>query len=163
MADQLRYATAAVDNSPELLAIVTGILHCRRGDDPARRAYLYSKAIEAVSIGLDAVTRQTGGAPLKPLTGEEMKRLNAAIDLIEQTFDFPKDEFKFVNDQLTWNDLPLMEIIQKHGTPLRITADYRVAFVPWPLPADARLTLSKGWRVQDAAGRAALVQEGASP
>ncbi|MFN8350383.1 MAG: arginine decarboxylase [Flavobacteriales bacterium] len=43
------------------------------------------------------------------------------IDLIEQTFDFPKDEFKFVNDQLTWNDLPLMEIIQKHGTPLRIT------------------------------------------
>jgi arginine decarboxylase len=43
------------------------------------------------------------------------------IDLIEQTFDFPKDEFRFVNDQLTWNDLPLMEIIQKHGTPLRIT------------------------------------------
>jgi arginine decarboxylase len=43
------------------------------------------------------------------------------IDLIEQTFDFPKDEFKFVNEQLTWNDLPLMEIIEKHGTPLRIT------------------------------------------
>lgn len=43
------------------------------------------------------------------------------IDLIEQTFDFPKDEFKFVHEQLTWNDLPLMEIIQKHGTPLRIT------------------------------------------
>jgi len=43
------------------------------------------------------------------------------IDLIEQTFDFPKDEFKFVNEQLTWNDLPLMAIIEKHGTPLRIT------------------------------------------
>ncbi|MBK9760663.1 MAG: arginine decarboxylase [Flavobacteriales bacterium] len=43
------------------------------------------------------------------------------IDLIEQTFDFPKDEFKFVNETLTWNDLPLMEIIEKHGTPLRIT------------------------------------------
>jgi len=43
------------------------------------------------------------------------------IDLIEQTFDFPKDEFNFVNEQLTWNDLPLMEIIEKHGTPLRIT------------------------------------------
>lgn len=43
------------------------------------------------------------------------------IDLIEQTFDFPKDEFKFENDTLTWNDLPLMEILQKHGTPLRIT------------------------------------------
>jgi len=49
------------------------------------------------------------------------------------------------------------------GAPLRLSADYRMAFVPWPLPADARLTLSKGWRVQDAAGRAALVQEGASP
>ena len=43
------------------------------------------------------------------------------IDLIEQTFDFPKDEFKLVNEQLTWNDLPLMRIIEKHGTPLRIT------------------------------------------
>jgi AraC-like DNA-binding protein len=71
---------------PELLAIVTAILHCRRGDDPARRAYLYSKAIEAVSIGLDAVTRQTGEVPLKPLSGEEMKRLNAAIDLIERHY-----------------------------------------------------------------------------
>jgi arginine decarboxylase len=43
------------------------------------------------------------------------------IDLIEQTFDFPKDEFKFENDTLTWNDLPLMDILKKHGTPLRIT------------------------------------------
>jgi arginine decarboxylase len=29
------------------------------------------------------------------------------IDLIEQTFDFPKDEFGLENDQLTWNDIPL--------------------------------------------------------
>src|SRR5690606_34164976 len=43
------------------------------------------------------------------------------IDLIEQTFDFPKDEFKLEGDNLEWNDLPLMEILQKHGTPLRIT------------------------------------------
>lgn len=43
------------------------------------------------------------------------------IDLIEQTFDFPKDEFKFEGDQLTWNDLPLMDILKRHGTPLRIT------------------------------------------
>jgi arginine decarboxylase len=43
------------------------------------------------------------------------------IDLIEQTFDFPKDEFKFENETLTWNDLPLMDILKKHGTPLRIT------------------------------------------
>ncbi|MBZ0206003.1 MAG: arginine decarboxylase [Flavobacteriales bacterium] len=42
------------------------------------------------------------------------------IDLIEQTFDFPQGEFKFDNELLTWNDLPLMDIIKKHGTPLRI-------------------------------------------
>ncbi|MBS1942288.1 MAG: arginine decarboxylase [Bacteroidetes bacterium] len=42
------------------------------------------------------------------------------IDLIEQTFDFPQGEFKFDNGYLTWNDLPLMDIIKKHGTPLRV-------------------------------------------
>lgn len=43
------------------------------------------------------------------------------VDLIEQTFDFPKDEFKLDGDKLVWNDLPLTEILEKHGTPLRIT------------------------------------------
>ena len=43
------------------------------------------------------------------------------IDLIEQTFDFPKDEFNFAEGKLTWNDLPLTELIEKHGTPLRIS------------------------------------------
>lgn len=43
------------------------------------------------------------------------------IDLIEQTFDFPRDEFKLDGDKLVWNDLPLVEILEKHGTPLRIT------------------------------------------
>lgn len=42
------------------------------------------------------------------------------IDLIEQTFDFPQGEFKFDNGFLTWNDLPLMDILKKHGTPLRV-------------------------------------------
>lgn len=42
------------------------------------------------------------------------------IDLIEQTFDFPQREFGFDKDTLTWNGLPLMDIIKKHGTPLRI-------------------------------------------
>ncbi|HRN36910.1 MAG TPA: arginine decarboxylase [Flavobacteriales bacterium] len=42
------------------------------------------------------------------------------IDLIEQTFDFPQGEFKFDNGYLTWNDLPLMDILKKHGTPLRV-------------------------------------------
>ena len=43
------------------------------------------------------------------------------VDLIEQTFDFPKDEFKLDDDQLLWNDLPLVELLEKHGTPLRIS------------------------------------------
>ena len=43
------------------------------------------------------------------------------IDLIDQTFDFPKDEFTLVNEQLRWNELDLMGIIAKHGTPLRIS------------------------------------------
>lgn len=43
------------------------------------------------------------------------------IDLIEQTFDFPKDEFAIEGDKLVWNGLRLTEILEKHGTPLRIT------------------------------------------
>ncbi|MBK9075071.1 MAG: arginine decarboxylase [Flavobacteriales bacterium] len=43
------------------------------------------------------------------------------IDLIEQTFDFPKDEFGLENDQLNWNNIPLVPLIEKYGTPLRIT------------------------------------------
>ncbi|MCB0815145.1 MAG: arginine decarboxylase, partial [Flavobacteriales bacterium] len=43
------------------------------------------------------------------------------IDLIEQTFDFPKDEFGLLDDRLTWNGIDLMAVIEKHGTPLRIS------------------------------------------
>ncbi|MFN8277095.1 MAG: arginine decarboxylase [Chitinophagales bacterium] len=42
-------------------------------------------------------------------------------DLIEQTFDFPQKEFKVENNSLLFNNLPLMEIVEKYGTPLRIT------------------------------------------
>lgn len=43
------------------------------------------------------------------------------IDLIEQTFDFPKDEFAIEGDKLLWNNLPLTEILETYGSPLRIT------------------------------------------
>lgn len=43
------------------------------------------------------------------------------VDLIEQTFDFPQEEFKVVNNQLLFNDVPLMDIIDKYGTPLKLT------------------------------------------
>lgn len=42
-------------------------------------------------------------------------------DLIKQTFDFPQRDFKEEKNLLYWNDLPLMDIIEKYGTPLRIT------------------------------------------
>jgi len=72
---------------PELVSVATSLLHSKFGEGVARRAYLYSKAIEALSIGLDAVTRQTSGTPPKPLSGSEMERLNAAIALIERQYN----------------------------------------------------------------------------
>lgn len=46
---------------------------------------------------------------------------NKYSDLIEQTFEFPKDEFKVVDGELYFNDVPLMDIIKQYGTPLKIT------------------------------------------
>ncbi|TNE55497.1 MAG: arginine decarboxylase [Bacteroidetes bacterium] len=42
------------------------------------------------------------------------------IDLIDQTFDFPQDEFNLNSDHcLTFHGIDLMELIEKHGTPLK--------------------------------------------
>ncbi|MBC8457152.1 MAG: arginine decarboxylase [Deltaproteobacteria bacterium] len=46
---------------------------------------------------------------------------NKYIDLIEQTFDFPQEEFKVIDNELYFNDVPLMDIIKQYGTPLKIT------------------------------------------
>ena len=46
---------------------------------------------------------------------------NKYIDLIEQTFDFPQDEFKVIENELYFNDVPLMDIIKQYGTPLKIS------------------------------------------
>ena len=43
------------------------------------------------------------------------------IDLIEQTFDFPQDEFSVEDNELNFHDIPLMELIKQYGTPLKIT------------------------------------------
>lgn len=46
---------------------------------------------------------------------------NKYIDLIEQTFEFPQDEFDVNGDyQLNFHDVPLMDIIKQYGTPLKI-------------------------------------------
>ncbi|MBN2175939.1 MAG: arginine decarboxylase [Bacteroidales bacterium] len=43
------------------------------------------------------------------------------IDLIEQTFDFPQDEFEVIDDELYFHQICLMDIIKQYGTPLKIT------------------------------------------
>src|SRR3989339_364235 len=42
-------------------------------------------------------------------------------DLIEQTFDFPQKEFELDDDNLLFHKIPLMDIIEKYGTPLKFT------------------------------------------
>jgi arginine decarboxylase len=46
---------------------------------------------------------------------------NKYIDLITQTFDFPNDEFEVADNELYFQNIPLMEVIKQYGTPLRIT------------------------------------------
>ncbi len=45
------------------------------------------------------------------------------IDIIDQTFYFPQEEFKLDEntENLTFYDIPLMDIIEQHGTPLKIS------------------------------------------
>src|SRR5210317_2416448 len=43
------------------------------------------------------------------------------IDLVNQTFDFPQEEFALQNDKLLFHQIDLMQIIEQHGTPLKFT------------------------------------------
>ena len=43
------------------------------------------------------------------------------IDLINQTFDFPQEEFKLENKNLQFHDVDLMELVEKYGAPLKFT------------------------------------------
>ncbi|MFI3296093.1 MAG: arginine decarboxylase [bacterium] len=42
------------------------------------------------------------------------------IDLIQQAFEMPNEEFTVEDGELEWFDIPLMDIIKQYGTPLRI-------------------------------------------
>ncbi|HNR85849.1 MAG TPA: arginine decarboxylase, partial [Taishania sp.] len=41
------------------------------------------------------------------------------IDLIDQTFDFPQDEFSLIEDRLLFHGIDLMRLVEKYGTPLK--------------------------------------------
>lgn len=46
---------------------------------------------------------------------------NKYSDLINQTFNFPQEGFDVHDNELYFNDIPLMSIIKQYGTPLKIT------------------------------------------
>ena len=43
------------------------------------------------------------------------------IDLIEQTFDFPQEEFKISGSQLSFHNIDLMKLVETYGTPVKFT------------------------------------------
>lgn len=43
------------------------------------------------------------------------------IDLINQSFDFPQEEFHVEDNELYFHDISLMDIIKQYGTPLKIS------------------------------------------
>ena len=45
---------------------------------------------------------------------------NKYVHLIEQSFEFPNEEFNVSDNELQWFNIPLMDIIKQYGTPLRI-------------------------------------------
>lgn len=43
------------------------------------------------------------------------------FDLVDQTFEWPQPEFELNNDELQFHGIPMMELIERFGSPLRIT------------------------------------------
>jgi arginine decarboxylase len=46
---------------------------------------------------------------------------NRYFDLIDQTFYFPQEGFDIEDGNLVFNGVPLMYLIKKYGTPLKLT------------------------------------------
>ena len=45
------------------------------------------------------------------------------FDLIDQTFEWPQQEFSLDDDgQLSFHGIPMMDLVEKYGTPLRLTS-----------------------------------------
>ncbi len=43
------------------------------------------------------------------------------VDLIDQTFDFPQEEFSLNNNELSFHGIDLMALIEEYGSPLKFT------------------------------------------
>ncbi len=46
---------------------------------------------------------------------------NTYFDLVDQTFDFPQDEFTLQDNCLHFHGIDMYELIQKYGTPMKVT------------------------------------------
>ena len=49
------------------------------------------------------------------------KMKNKYIDLIEQSFEFPQEEFHIEDGELYFHDIPVMDLIEQYGTPLKLS------------------------------------------
>jgi len=58
------------------------------------------------------------------------------IDLIEQSFDFPQQEFELSGGHLTFHNIDLIKLIETYGTPLKFT------YLP---QISNNITKVKGW------------------
>lgn len=46
---------------------------------------------------------------------------NTYYELVAQTFDFPQDGFRLSNNRLLFNEIDIQDLIQRYGTPLKLT------------------------------------------
>ena len=71
---------------------------------------------------------------------------NKYYDLIDQTFEFPQDEFRTEDGELYFHDIPLMEIIKQYGTPLKITYLPKISSLTITAIAPKAAILALCWR-----------------
>jgi arginine decarboxylase len=57
-------------------------------------------------------------------------------DLIDQTFHFPQEDLKTINNELFFHDIDLMKLIEQYGSPLKFT------YLP---KISENITKAKGW------------------
>lgn len=73
--------------SPELLSVASALLKGKFENDASRRLFLYSKALEALNLGLHSLVRMNGNRQIRPLKPDEKRRLETAITLIDQHYN----------------------------------------------------------------------------
>jgi len=55
---------------------------------------------------------------------------NTYQGLVDQTFNFPQEDFKVKDDYLQYNDIDIKALIDKYGTPLKISYLPKIGKLP---------------------------------